>query len=108
MYKWLSDNYLTSSSEEEEESPLAGGQGAWKERREAEEGVKKYLADFPSKYCCCAVAMLSTSFFELTDTVTFIHGPQGSGKSRMLSRLLKDSGRYVQPLHHCGTTFLIL
>ncbi|KAM5539125.1 hypothetical protein V8D89_007348 [Ganoderma adspersum] len=74
VYKWLSDNYLTSSSEEEEESPLAGGQGAWKERREAEEGVKKYLADFPN-------------------TVTFIHGPQGSGKSRMLSRLLKDSGR---------------
>ncbi|KAI1790774.1 exonuclease [Ganoderma leucocontextum] len=74
VYKWLSDNYLSPSPEEEEQSPLAGGQGAWKERREAEETVKKYLTDFPN-------------------TVAFIHGPQGSGKTRMLSRLLKDSGR---------------
>ncbi|PIL23760.1 hypothetical protein GSI_13510 [Ganoderma sinense ZZ0214-1] len=73
-YKWLSDNYLTFSTEEEEQSPLTGGQGAWKERREAEESIKKYLADFPN-------------------TVAFIHGPQGSGKSRMLTRLLRDSGR---------------
>ncbi len=51
VYRWFNDNYLAPSAEEEEQSPLAGGQGAWKERREAEESVQKYLADFPSKHC---------------------------------------------------------
>ena len=32
-----------------------------------------------------------------TATVAFVHGPQGSGKSRMLSRILKDIDRCVSP-----------
>lgn len=30
------------------------------------------------------------------DTITFVHGPQGSGKSRMLFSLLKNIERHVQ------------
>ena len=35
---------------------------------------------------------------ENTDTVTFVHGPQGSGKSSMLDSLLKNYKRYVEQL----------
>jgi pantothenate kinase-related protein Tda10 len=30
-------------------------------------------------------------------TIAFIHGPQGSGKSRMLQIILRESGWYVLP-----------
>lgn len=33
----------------------------------------------------------------IPDTVAFVHGPQGSGKSRMLNDLLKDTDRSVTP-----------
>ncbi|KLO14864.1 hypothetical protein SCHPADRAFT_914661 [Schizopora paradoxa] len=48
----------------------------WKEREAAERDVMTYLSDFPN-------------------TVTFVHGPQGSGKTRMLRALLKDVERPV-------------
>ncbi|KAI0721515.1 exonuclease [Cerioporus squamosus] len=78
VYKWLRANTIdrftfTSSSDADSEASLAKG-GVWKERLEAEEALKKYLADLPS-------------------TIAFVHGPQGSGKTRMLSTLLKESGR---------------
>ncbi|KAI0747869.1 exonuclease [Daedaleopsis nitida] len=77
IYKWLRANtierFSLTSSEPPPESSLAK-EGVWKERQDAEEALKKYLADLPN-------------------SITFVHGPQGSGKTRMLSSLLKDTGR---------------
>ncbi|KII88921.1 hypothetical protein PLICRDRAFT_590111 [Plicaturopsis crispa FD-325 SS-3] len=46
----------------------------WKERAEAFSALKNYLSDMPM-------------------TVAFIHGPQGSGKSKMISTILRDTDR---------------
>ncbi|KAL5532911.1 YME2 [Sanghuangporus sanghuang] len=79
LYKWLRANTidrlsfaLTSHENEAQESDLH----SWKERRDAEERIRAYLNDFPN-------------------TVAFVHGPQGSGKSSMLSVIMKDSARPV-------------
>lgn len=51
LYKWLRANTLdkvfTSSIPE---LPSVDAQGGWKERREAEEALQKYLGDVPSKH----------------------------------------------------------
>ncbi|RPD65868.1 exonuclease [Lentinus tigrinus ALCF2SS1-7] len=78
VYKWIRANTIdrftfTASSDSEAETSLAK-RGVWKERLEAEAAIKKYLTDMPN-------------------TIAFVHGPQGSGKTRMLSTLLKESGR---------------
>lgn len=46
----------------------------WKERVEAKSAIKAYLTDTPN-------------------TVAFIHGPQGSGKSPMVESIVSDLGR---------------
>ncbi|KAF9492251.1 hypothetical protein BDN71DRAFT_1396959 [Pleurotus eryngii] len=51
-------------------------QGVWKERQEVERTIRTYLDDFPT-------------------TVAFLHGPQGSGKSRLLETMIQDSDRQV-------------
>ncbi|KAF7365492.1 Mitochondrial escape protein 2 [Mycena venus] len=50
----------------------------WQERTQAEAALRAYMTDWPS-------------------TITFVHGPQGSGKSGLdlLHNVLKDSGRKV-------------
>ncbi|KAJ6606606.1 RNA12 protein-domain-containing protein [Mycena vulgaris] len=75
LYQWLRTKSMelriftphpeTSSAEE-----------VWKERKQAEADVRAYLADWPS-------------------TIAFVHGPQGSGKTRLLEAVLKDAGRNV-------------
>ena len=52
IYKWLRANTIdrftfTTSNTDAEPSLVKGG--VWKERLEAEEALKKYLADLPSK-----------------------------------------------------------
>ncbi|KAI0807276.1 exonuclease [Fomes fomentarius] len=76
VYKWLRANTVERFSFVTDTDATATHvmEGVWKERQEAEEALKKYLADVPN-------------------TVAFMHGPQGSGKTRMLSGLLKDTGR---------------
>ena len=44
----------------------------------------------------CAFRTLDNSIFCIA-TVAFVHGPQGSGKSRLLGRILKDIDRCVSP-----------
>ncbi|KAJ7470384.1 RNA12 protein-domain-containing protein [Mycena latifolia] len=75
LYQWLRTKSMelriftpqpTASSAEE----------VWKERKQAEADVRAYLADWPS-------------------TIAFVHGPQGSGKTRLLEAVLKDAGRNV-------------
>ncbi|EIW60623.1 uncharacterized protein TRAVEDRAFT_57812 [Trametes versicolor FP-101664 SS1] len=75
IYKWLRENTVDrfSFAADLEGSSLASP-GVWKERQEAEDALQKYLTDFPSTIC-------------------FVHGPQGSGKSRMLNSILKERGR---------------
>ena len=46
----------------------------WKDRKEAEKQLITYLLEAPS-------------------TVAFVHGPLGSGKTSMLKKVLKQSGR---------------
>ena len=57
IYKWLRANTVDRFSapvSSESSSPLAS-EGVWKERQEAEEALKKYLADMPSRYKCPAL-----------------------------------------------------
>ncbi|KAK7015902.1 mitochondrial escape protein 2 [Paramarasmius palmivorus] len=75
LYKWLRantfDRLYTSSSDSNTDT---SSRGLWKERKDAEAAINAYLTDLPS-------------------TVTFIHGPQGSGKTSMVESVLKDTGR---------------
>ncbi|KAJ7286029.1 RNA12 protein-domain-containing protein [Mycena rebaudengoi] len=75
LYQWL----RTKSMELRIFTPrpeLSSGEEVWKERKKAESNVRSYLTDWPT-------------------TIAFIHGPQGSGKTRMLEPILKDTERNV-------------
>ncbi|KAJ3477560.1 hypothetical protein NLI96_g10383 [Meripilus lineatus] len=78
IYQWIRENTIErlsfASSREDDHNHLYSIRAAWKERQEAERALVTYLSDIPS-------------------TVAFIHGPQGSGKSRLLASVLKDSNR---------------
>ncbi|TFK42802.1 RNA12 protein-domain-containing protein [Crucibulum laeve] len=77
LYKWLRVNAIDRLSitfrgnSTSGEAPPAE---VWRERKDAEAAMKSYLADMPT-------------------TIAFVHGPQGSGKTRMLEAILKESGR---------------
>ncbi|KAH7927744.1 hypothetical protein BV22DRAFT_257665 [Leucogyrophana mollusca] len=75
VYKWLRTNALERlsmhSTVSEDATPT---EDVWKERKDAESAIRSYLSDIPS-------------------TVAFVHGPQGSGKSRMLSAIISDTNR---------------
>ncbi|KAH0830288.1 RNA12 protein-domain-containing protein [Lanmaoa asiatica] len=75
LFKWLRAHALDrlSPSSTPEDTPVTDLSG-WKERREAENALRSYLTDPPL-------------------TVAFVHGPQGSGKSHLVSAVLQDSGR---------------
>lgn len=78
LYKWLRTNTvgrlsITSYATGNSIIPPSTGE-VWRERREAVDAMKAYLTDMPS-------------------TITFIHGPQGSGKTRMLQTVLKEFDR---------------
>ncbi|KAG1819493.1 RNA12 protein-domain-containing protein [Suillus subaureus] len=75
LYKWFRANALdrfSLTSLAREDVPPQGD--IWKERKDAESALRSYLSDLPS-------------------TVAFVHGPQGSGKSRMLEAIIRDTGR---------------
>ncbi|KAH8102922.1 RNA12 protein-domain-containing protein [Cristinia sonorae] len=80
VYQWLRKNTierfsLTSPSEVKTRNESAyPAEEVWKERQDAAGALERYLSDLPS-------------------TVTFVHGPQGSGKTRLLNQVLKDTKR---------------
>ncbi|KAG2158089.1 RNA12 protein-domain-containing protein [Suillus bovinus] len=74
LYKWLRANALNRFSLTSVRDDVSPQGDIWKERKDAENAVRSYLSDFPS-------------------TVAFVHGPQGSGKSRMLEAIIRDTGR---------------
>jgi putative ribosome biogenesis GTPase RsgA len=67
----------------------------WKDRKEAENALRSYLVEAPSEFAVDQIQLIS----DILDigTIAFVHGPQGSGKSSMLNRALKDTNRYVTP-----------
>ncbi|EIW85363.1 hypothetical protein CONPUDRAFT_135128 [Coniophora puteana RWD-64-598 SS2] len=75
LYKWLRSNtvgrfsFITKAHESAPEYT-----NVWKERKEAEGLLKSYLSDLPT-------------------TVAFVHGPQGSGKTSMLTNVIGDVDR---------------
>ncbi|THG98922.1 hypothetical protein EW026_g3341 [Hermanssonia centrifuga] len=79
VYKWLRSNMLdhfttAPTTEEGFSAPILGAE--WKERQDAEHALKSFLTDLPN-------------------TVTFLFGPKGSGKTHMMQRILKDGHRKV-------------
>ncbi|RDB21358.1 Mitochondrial escape protein 2 [Hypsizygus marmoreus] len=77
LYKWLRINTLDrlSMTFHISSTPdMPPAEEVWRERDEAVSALKSYLTELPT-------------------TVALIHGPQGSGKTRMLESVLKESGR---------------
>ncbi|KJE05169.1 exonuclease [Cryptococcus gattii NT-10] len=66
--------FLDSSTAETEDSEDAIGKNAWADRVEAEKGVEEWLAEYPSTFI----------------TIT---GPPGSGKSSLVTRVLKQQDK---------------
>lgn len=81
VYKWVRENTWERFSFGSKSGGSLSSQGVWRDRRDAEAGIETYLRDYPG-------------------TLTFVHGPQGSGKSRMLSSVLKDTERSVLQSPH--------
>ncbi|KIJ34602.1 hypothetical protein M422DRAFT_70117 [Sphaerobolus stellatus SS14] len=78
--KWLRRNALDrlaetfdNSGNGEQHHP-ATDTTVWEDRKEAKNALKNYLCDYPN-------------------TITFVHGPSGSGKSRLLRSILEKSDR---------------
>ncbi|KAF7800270.1 hypothetical protein EIP86_011517 [Pleurotus ostreatoroseus] len=77
LYKWLKSTMLESFSladGDDDGTDVRSVSGIWKERQEAEASLASYLSDLPN-------------------TVTFVFGPQGSGKTHMVKRTLNDAHR---------------
>lgn len=75
--KWLWP--LSAAAPDQEVEPKSPAQATeeedfWKDRKEAEKQLITYLSEAPS-------------------TVAFVHGPLGSGKTSMLKKVLKQTGR---------------
>jgi hypothetical protein len=94
LYQWLRRNTVDKLTFRSAESTDVDTGAAWQERRDAETVLCNYLDDTPSashEILCQRVGRFTLS----TASVAVIHGPQGSGKSRMLSRILQEKKRCV-------------
>lgn len=81
VIKWLRHNTLDRipffrKQDSKSGSPASTGasESLWQDRKEAEHALRSYLHEIPS-------------------TIAFVHGPQGSGKTSMLNRALKNANR---------------
>ena len=91
LYKWLRINTLDRFYVQNENTSLTtAGNEMWQERNDAENAVRVYLSDLPSKRISFRKKLFSDGKL---DTVTFLHGPAGSGKTEMLQSILKGSPR---------------
>lgn len=64
--------FQSSSTNAQAEETI--GEGAWKDRLEAEKNVERWLAEYPG-------------------TFITVQGPPGSGKVSLVSRILKDQSK---------------
>lgn len=76
LYQWLRRNTVDKLTFRSADSTDVDAGVAWQERRDAETALSNYLGDVPT-------------------SVAFVHGPKGSGKSKMLTRILQDKKRPV-------------
>ncbi|KAL1746991.1 RNA12 protein-domain-containing protein [Schizophyllum fasciatum] len=77
LWQWFRENALERLPLAfESKMAAAPAEDAWKERMEAFTAIRAYLNDFPN-------------------TVAFLHGPQGSGKTRMARAVLEPLDRPV-------------
>ncbi|KAF9452822.1 hypothetical protein P691DRAFT_771933 [Macrolepiota fuliginosa MF-IS2] len=80
LYQWLQRNALdhltldTSPTLLPPKHKQVALEESWKERKQAESSIKAYLTDTPN-------------------TVAFIHGPQGSGKTHMIKHVISETSR---------------
>ena len=93
LYQWLRRNTIDRLNFKHADALDADAEAAWHERQDVETALKNYLDDMPSM----SFIILNIVFpCQLTPTanIAFLYGPQGSGKSKMLSRILQDKKRY--------------
>ncbi|KAI0005857.1 RNA12 protein-domain-containing protein [Russula compacta] len=77
LYQWLRRNTVDWFTLKPADGLNAdAAEEAWQERHDVEIALQNYLDDLPTN-------------------IAFVHGPQGSGKSKMLSRILQDKRRPV-------------
>ncbi|KAK7693180.1 hypothetical protein QCA50_002746 [Cerrena zonata] len=77
LYQWLRTNTVdrfTDDHAADDGEKKPSQQQTWKERMDAQDALQRYLSDMPN-------------------TIVFLHGPQGSGKSSMLGNILRENGR---------------
>ncbi|KDQ60596.1 hypothetical protein JAAARDRAFT_67035 [Jaapia argillacea MUCL 33604] len=76
LYKWIRQNtverFAIFSSRNGDDASAV--ENVWKERKDAEDAVNKYLNEVPT-------------------SIAFVYGPQGSGKDRLLARVTKATQR---------------
>lgn len=92
LYQWLRRNTIYRLTIKPADTPDGDAEATWQERQEAETALRNYLDDLPSVPVFWNVVY--PSHFTSTANIAFLLGPQGSGKSRMLSRILQDKKRY--------------
>lgn len=100
LYQWVRaktfDKLSIRDASGDDSTPVVG---VWKERKEAESALRSYLNDLPSKCCPRPGFQIPTRLIIIIAlaTVTFIHGPAGSGKTRLLKAVLKETDRWAFP-----------
>ena len=87
LFRWLKENTPSWNYGTLKPSIVAE---VWEDRTVAQETLKKYLAEYPCESArsrSCAVPNI------LEATITFIHGPQGSGKTPLVHEVLTSLGK---------------
>ncbi|KAF8519313.1 RNA12 protein-domain-containing protein [Hysterangium stoloniferum] len=74
LTKWIRHNGVTKVGEIFDDDKSPNDTSAWEDRKKAENTLQSYLSDYPT-------------------TITFVHGPAGSGKSRLLRSVLERSDK---------------
>lgn len=91
LYQWIRRNTIDRLTIKPADTLDVDTEATWQEREDAETALRNYLDDLPSMFFWNIVY---PSDFTSTANIAFLHGPQGSGKSKMLSRILQDKKRY--------------
>ncbi|KAI0256515.1 RNA12 protein-domain-containing protein [Lactifluus subvellereus] len=76
LYQWLRRNTVDRLTIKRLDAAEVDAEAAWQERQDAEVALRSYLHDLPTN-------------------IAFLYGPQGSGKSKMLTRILQEKKRPV-------------
>jgi hypothetical protein len=92
LYRWFRRNTVDRLTIKPLDAADVAAEAA---SHEAEVALHGYLHDIPSE---CLLYFFSFHSTTSTANIAFLYGPQGSGKSRTLSRLLQDKKRYIPVL----------